>query len=110
MVEKCDWPLGNGGYLQFDIYTQNTRWNSVGGLYVFTYQRGDNWIAVYVGETDDFGLRIPNHERLTEAGQLGATHIHALVVSQEIERKRFERVLIQHLQPTLNIQHRRVAS
>ncbi len=106
-MSKCNWPLGNGQHIQFDVFGQNQGWNSVSGLYIFSYQlENGNWRALYVGQTDDFSSRLPNHERLNEAVQLGATHIHAAVVPLKSNRDSWERMLIQHLQPPMNTQHR----
>lgn len=101
---SCNWPLGNGHTLKFDVYGQNQGWNQVAGLYIFAYQSGNNWYALYVGQTDDFSSRLTNHERLQEAVNLGATHIHACVVPTQSERDRLEKLLIQNLQPRLNTQ------
>jgi len=62
-MSKCLWPLGGGETLEFTIYTQGSDWNKVAGLYIFSYRINDTeWRAVYVGQTDDFSSRIPNHE------------------------------------------------
>jgi len=103
----CNWPLGNGQSLEFEILSKNEGWNAVAGLYIFAYQlQNGNWAAVYVGQTDDFSLRMPNHERLNDAVKLGATHIHAKVVSSQQDRNLWESMLIRNLQPPLNQQHR----
>lgn len=102
----CVWPLSPTETLEFTVFTENADWNDVPGLYIFSYQDGRSWYAVYVGQADSFQKRIPGHERLKEAGQLGATHIHARVVNLQAERNRLEKMLIQRLQPTLNVQHK----
>lgn len=101
--------MGNGQTLQFDVYDRNTGWNDLPGLYIFSYATANGWYAVYVGQLESFSARMPNHERLAEAVQNGATHIHALVVSQQKLRNEWERMLIQTLQPPLNVQHRNVS-
>ena len=106
MTAKCNWPLGNGQTLEFLVFTWNTDWNAVAGLYIFSYQQGDYWNALYVGQAESFQTRLPNHERLDEAVRSGATHIHALVVSKQANRDSWESMLIQNLQPPLNTQHR----
>lgn len=104
-MSVCNWPLGNGQQLEFKIYSSNSNWNTTAGLYIFAYQNGSNWRAVYVGQTDDFNSRLPNHERLNEAVRNGATHIHAAVVQQKNARDSWEKMLIQNLQPALNTQY-----
>lgn len=104
-MATCNWPLGNGSHLEFTIYDRNEGWNKVAGLYIFSFQESaGSWRALYVGQTNDFSARLPSHERLNEAVQRGATHIHALVVPQQQNQDAWESLLIRHLQPPLNDQ------
>lgn len=105
-MSTCNWPLGNGQTLGFTIYDSNRNWKKVAGLYVFSYQALGGWNPLYIGQTDDFSSRLPNHERLQEAVNRGATHIHAAVIPQAVQRDRYEAMLIQYLQPTMNTQLR----
>jgi excinuclease UvrABC nuclease subunit len=107
MTEKVIWPLGDGMSLPFTVYDRNEGWNDVPGLYIFAFVSGGRWHSLYVGQADSFKDRLPNHERLKEAIQKGATHIHATVVHNQTERDIWERKLIQTLQPPMNVQHRR---
>jgi hypothetical protein len=106
-MDTCTWPLGNGETLIFTIFRVNDNWKKVAGLYIFayTYNEGKNCQAIYIGQTDDFSSRIPCHEKWESAVQLGATHVHALVVPHAATRDTLERCLIAHLQPTLNEQY-----
>lgn len=106
-MSTCKWPCGNGQTIEFTIYGSNTTWNSVAGLYVFTYRTGQtDWYALYVGQAKDFSSRFASHELWNEAVRLGATHIHALVVPLAANRDKWEKMLIQHLQPPMNVQNR----
>lgn len=105
-MNTCTWPLGNGSSLDFTIYDQKAGWNNVPGLYIFARKAGLYWEALYIGKADDFSSRLPTHERLNEAVQFGATHIHAVVVQQEANRDNWEQMLIHHLQPKMNVQYR----
>jgi hypothetical protein len=106
-MANCNWPLGNGNTLEFTIYDRNEGWNSVGGLYIFSFMaKNGRWTALYIGQTNDFSIRLPSHERLNEAVQRGATHIHALTVPQQKNRDAWESLLIQHIQPPMNEQLR----
>jgi hypothetical protein len=103
----CNWPLGNGEALQFEVLAKNEGWNAIAGLYIFAYQlQNGNWQAVYIGQTDNFSLRMPNHDRLDAAVRAGATHIHAKVVNSQQNRDLWESMLIRNLQPQLNQHHR----
>ena len=99
----CKWPLGNGEFLGFDINVKNASFDAVAGLYIFCYKTEDKyWRAVYVGQTDDFSSRIPNHEKWDSARKLGATHVHTFWVPSPVRREEWEQMLIQYLQPPLN--------
>lgn len=104
-MTSCSWPLGNGSKIDLTIYRLNTRWNSVGGLYVFTYKKvNGHWKALYIGQTDDLSSGLSSHERLNEAIDKGATHIHAIAISSQSDREKYERMLIAYLQPPMNSQ------
>ena len=104
-MATCFWPLGNGESLEFTIYDKNEGWNKVAGLYIFSHLAEDGrWLPLYVGQTNDFSARLPSHERLKEALQRGATHIHALVVPLQENREAWESMLIQNLHPSMNEQ------
>lgn len=102
----CNWPLGNGQTLKFTIYGLDTKWNSVAGLYIFAYWDGNFWRALYVGQTEDFSSRLPNHELLPTVRQYYGSAIHAVSVPLAANRDTWEKMLIRHLQPPLNTQHR----
>ena len=101
-MATCNW----NGYT-FDIYDVNTSWNDVGGVYIFAgVALNGKWNAYYIGICDSLKNRCPNHERWDEAAQLGATHIHAMVVPLETNRQSIEKELIQWAAPQLNTHHR----
>jgi hypothetical protein len=103
-MATCKWPLGDGTTLEFTIYDPNTQWNKVAGLYIFAYKENNNWSALYVGQTDDFSVRLPSHEKWDSAVRKGATHIHAVSVSLAANRDKWEEMLIGHLRPPMNDQ------
>ncbi len=105
-MSTCKWPLGNEETLEFTVYNFNTTWNKVAGLYIFAYWDGRYWHALYVGETDDFSSRLPNHELLSRVRQYRTAAIHALVVPLAATRHKWEKMLIEHLQPPMNTQNR----
>ena len=86
----------------------NTNWNDVPGVYVFAGMSKDGrwWRAKYVGQTKSFSKRLGagkiSHEHWQEAFRQGATHIHARVVQNEIERRSLELMLIDTYNPPLN--------
>ncbi len=89
----------------FTVYTPDTSWNEVAGVYIFTaLDDQKRWIPLYVGQADSFRTRIPSHEQWNPAVQLGATHIHAMEVPLTANRDMVEQDLIQAYQPSLNVQ------
>lgn len=101
-MANCDW----SGY-SFTIYDPATGWNAKGGVYISAgLAPNGRWNGYYIGITDNFQSRLPNHERWAEAVRLGATHVHALVVRLQASREAIERQLIAAHGPPLNTQHR----
>lgn len=90
-----------------DAYDVSYDWNAVGGLYVFAgkgrFPGGAlGWKALYVGQTQDFSDRLPNHEKWRAAEKLGATHIHAMVEESAVRRLEIEEILVGFYEPPLN--------
>ncbi len=100
--ETANW----GGY-NFSVHSPGIAWNDVPGVYIFASRNaGGGWKAWYIGETDSFARRIPNHERWAEARRRGATHVHAMVEYSASTRSNLEQSLIRRYNPPLNVQHR----
>ena len=100
MSGKVTW----GGH-ELTVYSHGADWHDVGGVYVFAGLSSQNqWVAIYIGQADSFRNRIPSHEQWTPATQLGATHVHAMVVPQVAMRDQIEHLLIATYQPSLNTQ------
>lgn len=97
-----------GGYDFTSYDPTQTNWNDVPGVYIFAGKSTDGrwWRAKYVGQTSSFATRLGpgnnNHERWPEAERKGATHVHARVVKNEIERRSLETMLIESYDPPLN--------
>ncbi|SRR6266498_650429 len=89
---------------QFSIHRHGDNWNAVAGVYIFCgINEQGQWSPLYIGQAESLAQRIPNHDRWRAAAQLGATHIHALVVPDEATRAEVEAELIRAYQPRLNI-------
>ncbi len=88
-----------------EVTPHTANWNAVAGLYIFAGTNSEGqWFPLYVGQAGSLAERIPTHERWQEAVQLGATHVHAKVVSLKATRDSLEDQLIQAYQPVLNVQ------
>jgi len=93
----------------FTIYgMEETNWNEIGGIYIFAGSTTANqWKGYYIGKAESFKSRLSsNHEQWRPAQRLGASHVHAMVVTQEASRVAIEKELIQQVQPRLNTQHK----
>lgn len=101
MTDIVNWDGHN-----FTVLPERTTWNDVGGVYIFSGVRNNSWVALYIGLTESFQNRHPNHERWEEAKRAGATHIHAIVVTSPASREAIEKALIARFQPPLNTHHK----
>jgi hypothetical protein len=78
MAKTCNWEGASGKKYLYTIYSMNTEWNDVAGNYIFAYESSPHtWTAVYIGETESFKDRLPNHNELPCIKRSGGTHIHA---------------------------------
>jgi hypothetical protein len=91
---------------EFEVLNMDGMWKDVGGVYIFSGVKDSIWRAYYIGITDSFQDRHPNHERWEEAKRLGATHVHARGEPQAATRESIERELIGTYQPPLNTHHK----
>ncbi len=100
MADKATWQN-----VEFSVYTSDASWNESAGIYIFAGVNQQNkWVALYIGQASSLAARLATHERWSEAVKLGATHIHARVVTHQAERDALEKQLIQAYQPRLNVQ------
>lgn len=106
-MEIVNW----AGY-HFLVYTpENARTVHLPGLYIFTKLTMDwagnrTWTPLYVGQALLFATRLLAHERWSEAENLGANQIHLMTETNPYSRSTIENILIEKLQPRLNIQLR----
>ncbi len=92
---------------EFGVYAPNTSWNDNSGIYIFTgINQNGRWEALYIGQALSFKNRLANHDQWNAAARLGATHVHARVVSLQANRDAIEAELIRSYQPRLNTQLR----
>lgn len=92
----------SGVNLAFEAHPHQSSWNHVGGVYAFAHTSAAGWQVHYVGQTNSFANRIPNHETWPSARRLGATHVLVTVITSAPMRDQVERELIRQWQPPLN--------
>jgi hypothetical protein len=107
MVSQATFVSSSGERLVFEVHSKDAAWNAVGGIYMMCgVALNGTWDPKYIGKADSFKDRLCSHDKWDPATILGATHVHALVVPQSAERDRIEKMLIEHFNPPLNVQHR----
>ena len=99
-----DWEGASGTSYQYWVYPLGTMFEEKPGNYIFAIPTpGGGWRAAYIGETENLGQRLPNHEEEHCAKRLGATHIHAHVTfGGEDIRRAEEKDLILKWDPPCN--------
>ena len=92
----------------FAVHVYGDDWPETGGIYAFAHRIPEHptWKLLYVGQTESFDTRLPNHERWQEAVDQGATHVHLLEVEQVYQRAVIERQMIVEYEPLLNSVHK----
>ena len=71
------WTGQSGKEYQYEIYPIDTAFRPLPGNYIYAKQTEDGgWIALYVAQTRDMHQRLEGHEKLQDALENGATHIH----------------------------------
>lgn len=97
-------------WLEYDFVVRvyEDDWPETAGIYAFAHRIPEHpgWKLLYVGQTESFDTRLPNHERWQEAVDQGATHVHLLAVEQVYRRVVIERQMIEEYAPLLNFVHR----
>jgi hypothetical protein len=103
----CNWPGLSGTTYVYWMHPIGTSFQAVPGNYIFAKEiMPGKWKAVYVGQTNNLGGRLTDHEREAAAIRQGATRIHVHTnQGGEAARKSEEKDLILNLQPICNDQY-----
>ena len=95
MADKCIWTGASGKKYEYEIYLMDSTWNDVPGNYIFAKEVSPHkWQGVYIGETESFKDRLPNHNELPCIKRNGGTHIHAHINSDSHARLDEEKDLL----------------
>ena len=89
-MATCSWSGKSGTKYIYDIYPINTKWNDIGGNYIFSKRASSSiWNPIYIGETGNLNNRLTKHHEKWNCAILnGATHIHAHVRNSNSRPKR----------------------
>ena len=104
MSQTITWTTPKGNRYEYTPYAIGTKFNNVGGNYVYAYQKQNSWYATYIGQTNDLGARLSNHEKQACAVKNGATHILVRTNGSEASRLTEEAEMIALCKPVCNEQ------
>lgn len=89
----------SGKVYEFIIYTLDTEFKAVGGIYIFTkrYKDGDKYshTFIYCGKTDDLSTRFDNHHKAACIKKNNANCLCVMSVSTEKERTAIEKDILE---------------
>ena len=95
MADLCRRTGESGREYRYNIYSIDTTWSDVAGNYIFAKEsKPHTWEPVYIGETESFKDRLPNHNELPCIRHNGGTHIHAHLNPNGITRLAEEKDLL----------------
>lgn len=95
----------SGARYIFEIYTLDTNFrDDFAAVYIFSRQTAVlSHIPIYIGETDELGTCIRNHEKWPCVRRNGVTHICIFGEHRRRARKKMAQDLIEHYDPTCNL-------
>ena len=98
------WPGQSGKEYQYEIHPIDTTFRPLPGNYIYAKQSEDgSWVPLYIAQTRDMHQRLEGHEKLQDATENGATHIHVNFSSgSQAARCTEERDLILLWKPVCN--------
>ncbi len=100
----ASWPGQSGTVYPYQIHPIDTEFRPLPGNYISARQSEDGeWIPLYIAQTRDMHQRLEGHEKLQDATENGATHIHVhFSTGGQAARCTEERDLILRWQPMFN--------
>lgn len=98
------WQGASGAEYQYEVYPIESEFRPLPGNYLYAGQAEDGqWVPLYIAQTRDMHQRLEGHEKLQDAIERGATHIHMHYSSAgQAARCTEERDLIRYWQPACN--------
>ena len=98
------WPGQSGKQYQYEIHPIDAAFGALPGNYIYAKQSEDGqWTPLYKAQTRDMHQRLEGHEKLQDATENGATHIHVhFSTTGQAARCTEERDLILQWRPVCN--------
>jgi predicted GIY-YIG superfamily endonuclease len=80
--QTCEWPGVSGKKYQYYVYPFGASLKEAAGNYIYAKLNYKNqWVPLYIGETDDLDTRVATHEKRECVRRNGVTRIHAHLTS-----------------------------
>lgn len=97
----------SGADYEFELYTLDTNFNAVGGIYAFVrlIENNAKCSRIYCGKTEDLSTRFQNHHKQDEIEGHKANAIGILRVNTEEERTKIEIDILENNDFPCNDQH-----
>lgn len=93
MFLEQTWHGGSGRQYDFQVHDSDAHWPYWSGVYLLCSRGADGWNVHHVGNCYNLSETLARRRSLP-AGALQATHVHVLLESNPITRKRITRDLI----------------
>ncbi len=78
MADTCNWPGASGKSYTYHVYRFGIALKAEPGNYIYAKLTAQNqWVPLYIGETDNLDSRVATHEKRECVRNNGVTHIHA---------------------------------
>jgi hypothetical protein len=90
----------SGSVYEFDVYTLDTEFIEMGGVYIYCKRVMDDisdgygYVRIYCGKTKNLSTRFENHHKEVEIMKYGANCICVKSVGTEEERTRIEKDIL----------------
>ncbi len=98
------WPGQSGKEYQYEVHPIDTAFQALPGNYIYAKQDEEGqWIPLYIAQSRDMRQHLEGHEKLQDALENGATHVHTdFSAASQAARCSEERDLILRWQPPCN--------
>jgi hypothetical protein len=99
-----NWAGESGSEYPYTVYPLAAELPRLPGNYIYARQsEGGEWVPLYIAQTRDLHQRLEGHEKLQEASENGATHVHVhLSTAGQAARCTEERDLVLRWRPMCN--------
>jgi hypothetical protein len=92
----------SGASYTFYLFPWGEQLKAIGGVYAVLRQDPTQLTVLYAGQTGDLSERFDNHHRAADFRQSRASHLAALGVETEVQRRQIETDLVRYYDPPLN--------